>query len=163
MASTRYHRQPRTRTKQKQEMVKNYDNNKNNPIKRPGRTSPQRVRLAKPTNQPKQKPNTENTKEVVERTTRSRKAVKGCSQGIKCKSRLPIPMLNQSRHLLETIIMNGRYTYDIQNRIIKKDENYLARLTDKEAHRIIEELNRQDRKLNEYERTIAKIRKILRE
>ena len=59
--------------------------------------------------------------------------------------------------------MKGRYYYDIQNRIIKKDENYLARLTDKEAHRIVEELNRQDRKLNEYERTLAKIRKILRE
>ena len=52
--------------------------------------------------------------------------------------------------------------YDIQNRLIKKDGNYLARLTDKEAHRIVDELNRQDRKLNEYERTIAKIRKILR-
>lgn len=59
-------------------------------------------------------------------------------------------------------MMNGRYTYDIQNRLIKKDDNYLARLTDKEAHKIIDELNRQDRKLNEYERTIAKIRKILR-
>ena len=42
--------------------------------------------------------------------------------------------------------MKGRYYYDIQNRLIKKDENYLARLTDKEAHRIIDELNRQDRK-----------------
>lgn len=59
-------------------------------------------------------------------------------------------------------MMNGRYEYDITNRLIKKDGNYLARLTDKEAHRIIDELNRQDRKLNEYERTIAKIRKILR-
>lgn len=59
--------------------------------------------------------------------------------------------------------MNGRYTYDIQNRLIKKDENYLARLTDKDAHRIIEELNRQDRRINEYEHTIAKIRKILKE
>ena len=59
--------------------------------------------------------------------------------------------------------MTGRYTYDIQNRIIKKDGNYLARLTDKEAHKIIEELNRQDKRINEYERTISKIRKILRE
>ena len=58
--------------------------------------------------------------------------------------------------------MTGRYTYDIQNRIIKKDENYLARLTDKEAHRIVDELNRQDNRINEYERTISKIRKILR-
>ena len=58
--------------------------------------------------------------------------------------------------------MNGRYTYDIQNRLIKKDGNYLARLTDKEAHKIIDELNRQDRRMNEYERTIAKIRKILK-
>ena len=46
--------------------------------------------------------------------------------------------------------MNGRYEYDIQNRLIKKDNNYLARLTDKEAHKIIDELNRQDTKLNEY-------------
>lgn len=58
--------------------------------------------------------------------------------------------------------MKGRYYYDIQNRIIKKDENYLARLTDKEAHKIIDELNRQDNRINEYERTIAKIRKILK-
>ena len=58
--------------------------------------------------------------------------------------------------------MTGRYTYDIQNRVLKKDGNFLARLTDKDAHRIIDELNRQDRKLNEYERTIAKIRKILK-
>ena len=59
-------------------------------------------------------------------------------------------------------MMNGRYEYDIQNRLIKKDGNYLARLTDKEAHKLIDELNRQDRKLNEYERTIAKIRNILK-
>ena len=59
-------------------------------------------------------------------------------------------------------MMNGRYEYDIQNRLIKKDGNYLARLTDKEAHKLTDELNRQDRKLNEYEHTIAKIRKILR-
>ena len=72
-------------------------------------------------------------------------------------------MPNQSRDILETVMMNGKYEYDIQNRLIKKDGNYLARLTDKEAHKIIDELNRQDRKLNEYERTIAKIRKILRE
>lgn len=58
--------------------------------------------------------------------------------------------------------MTGRYTYDIQNRIIKKDENYLARLTDKEAHKITDELNRQDTIINKYERTISKIRKILR-
>ena len=58
--------------------------------------------------------------------------------------------------------MNGRYTYDIQHRVIKKDENYLARLTDKEAHKIVDELNRQDRRINEYERTLSKIRKILR-
>ena len=56
-----------------------------------------------------------------------------------------------------------KYEYDIQNRIIKKDGNYLARLTDKEAHRLIDELNRQDRKLQEYERTIAKIKDILKE
>ena len=72
-------------------------------------------------------------------------------------------MPNQKGNLLETVMMNGRYTYDIQNRLIKKDGNYLARLTDKEAHKIIDELNRQDRKLNEYEHLIAKIRKLLRE
>lgn len=60
-------------------------------------------------------------------------------------------------------MMNGRYTYDIQNRVIKKDGNYLARLTDKDAHKIVDELNRQDRRINEYERTISKIRKVLRE
>ena len=59
-------------------------------------------------------------------------------------------------------IMKGRYTYDIQHRVIKKDENYLARLTDKEAHKITDELNRQDTIINKYERTISKIRKILR-
>ena len=71
-------------------------------------------------------------------------------------------MPNQEGHLLETVMMNGRYTYDIQNRLIKKDGNYLARLTDKEAHKIVDELNRQDRRINEYERTLSKIRKILR-
>lgn len=60
-------------------------------------------------------------------------------------------------------MMNGRYTYDIQNRVIKKDGNYLARLTDKDAHKIVDELNRQDRRINEYERTTSKIRKVLRE
>ena len=60
-------------------------------------------------------------------------------------------------------MMNGRYTYDIQNRVIKKDGNYLARLTDKDAHKIVDELNRQDRRINEYEGTISKIRKVLRE
>ena len=60
-------------------------------------------------------------------------------------------------------MMNGRYTYDIQNRVIKKDGNYLARLTDNDAHKIVDELNRQDRRINEYERTISKIRKVLRE
>ena len=59
--------------------------------------------------------------------------------------------------------MKGRYTYDIQHRVIKKDGNYLARLTDKDAHKITDELNRQDRRINEYEHTIAKIRKILKE
>ena len=56
--------------------------------------------------------------------------------------------------------MKGRYTYDIQHRVIKKDENYLARLTDKDAHKITDELNRQDTIINKYERTISKIRKI---
>ena len=59
-------------------------------------------------------------------------------------------------------MMEEKYSYDIQNRVIKKDGNFLARFSDKDAHRVVKELNRQDRKLNEYERTIAKIRKILR-
>lgn len=139
-----------------------HDRNKNSTPKRPSRTSPQRVRVAKPTKQPKQRHNTENTTLLVERATRSRQKTKRSSCGIKCKPRLPEPMPNQKRHILETVMMNGRYTYDIQNRLIKKDDNYLARLTDKEAHRIVDELNRQDRKLNEYERTLSKIRKILR-
>ena len=118
--------------------------------------------MARPKTQPKEIQNPENTKELVERTTRSRQTTKRSGCGIKCKPRLPKPMPNQSRDILETVMMNGRYEYDITNRLIKKDGNYLARLTDKEAHKIIEELNRQDRKLNEYERTIAKIRKILK-
>lgn len=72
-------------------------------------------------------------------------------------------MPNLTGDILEAVMMNGKYEYDIQNRLIKKDGNYLARLTDKEAHKLIDELNRQDRRINEYERTIAKIRKILRE
>lgn len=71
-------------------------------------------------------------------------------------------MPNQSRDILETVMMEEKYSYDIQNRVIKKDGNFLARFSDKDAHRVVKELNRQDRKLNEYERTIAKIRKILR-
>ena len=70
--------------------------------------------------------------------------------------------MNLSRSLIVSVMMNGRYEYDITNRLIKKDGNYLARLTDKEAHRIIDELNRQDRRITEHERTISKIRKILR-
>ena len=143
-------------------MVKLYDRNKNRTTKRPSRTSKTNLRMAKPTKQPKQRHNTENTTLMVERTTRSRQKTKRSSCGIKCKPRLPEPMPNQKRHILETVMMNGRYTYDIQNRLIKKDDNYLARLTDKEAHKIVDELNRQDRRINEYEHTIAKIRKILK-
>ena len=161
LACTRYHRPNRERTKQKQEMVK-YDRSKKSITKRFSRTSKTNLRVAKPTKQPKERPHTKNTKLLLERTTRSRQKTKRSSCGIKCKPRLPEPMPNQEGHLLERTIMNGRYTYDIQNRLIKKDGNYLARLTDKEAHKIIDELNRQDRKLNEYEHLIAKIRKILK-
>ena len=142
-------------------MVK-YDRNQDNTLKRPNRTSPQRIRMAKPPKQPKQRRNQKNTTLLVERTTRSRQKTKRSGCGIKCKPRLPEPMPNPSRDILETVMMNGRYEYDIQNRLIKKDGNYLARLTDKEAHKIIDELNRQDRRIQEYERTISKIRKILR-
>ena len=142
-------------------MVK-YDRSKKSTTQRFSRTSPQRIRVAKPTKQPKERPHTKNPKLLLERTTRSRQTTKRSSCGIKCKPRLPEPMPNQEGHFLERTIMNGRFTYDIQNRLIKKDENYLARLTDKEAHRIIDELNRQDRRITEYERTLSKIRKILR-
>ena len=71
-------------------------------------------------------------------------------------------MPNQSRDILETVMMEEKYSYDIQNRVIKKDGNFLARFSDKDAHRVVKELNRQDRRINEYERTIAKIRKILK-
>ena len=103
LACTRYHRPNRERSKQKQEMVK-YDRNKNNPFKRPGRTSPQRVRVARPKTQPKEIQNPENTKELVERTTRSRQTTKRSSCGIICKPRLPEPMPNQEGHLLERTI-----------------------------------------------------------
>ena len=143
-------------------MVKQYDRSQKSTTQRPNRTSPQRIRMAKPTLQSKERRNTENPRHLLERTTRSRQTTKRSSRRIKHKPLLPIEIPNITGHLLETVMMNGRYEYDIQNRLIKKDDNYLARLTDKEAHRIIDELNRQDRKLNEYERTIAKIRKILK-
>ena len=143
-------------------MVK-YDRSKKSITQRFSRTSPKNIRVAKPTLQSKERRNQENPRHLLERTTRSRQTTKTGRRGIKHKPLLPIQIPNITGHLLETVMMNGRYEYDIQNRLIKKDGNYLARLTDKEAHRIIDELNRQDRKLNEYERTIAKIRKILRE
>ena len=143
-------------------MVKHYDRNKNNPFKRPSRTKKETIRLATPKTQPNHGHDPKNPRHLLERTTRSRENIETSSTGTQNKPRLPKQNPEQKRHLLERTIMNGRYTYDIQNRLIKKDGNYLARLTDKEAHKLIDELNRQDRKLNEYERTIAKIRKILR-
>mgnify|MGYP006916037390 CR=1 FL=1 len=56
-----------------------------------------------------------------------------------------------------------RYTYDIQNRLIKKEGNYLARLTDKDAHKITDELNRQNRKIREYEIVLLQIKELLQE
>ena len=143
-------------------MVNSYDRNKKSITQRFSRTSPKNIRVAKPPKQPKERRNTKNPTLLLEGTTRSRQTTKRSSCGIKHKPLLPIQIPNQSRDILETVMMNGKYEYDIQNRLIKKDGNYLARLTDKEAHKIIDELNRQDRKLNEYERTIAKIRKILK-
>ena len=118
--------------------------------------------MARPKTQPKEIHNPENTKELVERTTRSRQNIETSSCGIKCKPRLPEPMPNPEGHLLETVIMEEKYSYDIQNRVIKQDGNFLARFSDKDAHRVGKELNRLDRRINEYERTIAKIRKILK-
>ena len=162
LACTRYHRQARERNQQKTKMVKHYDRNKNRTTKRLGRTKKETIRLATPKTQPNHGHNPKNPRHLLERTTRSRENIKTSSTGTQNKPRLPEQNPEQERHLLERTIMNGRYEYDIQNRLIKKDGNYLARLTDKEAHKLIDELNRQDRKLNEYERTIAKIRKILR-
>ena len=145
-------------------MVKHYD--RNNATKRPNTISQKKTRLANRKirqAQPTTRTNRKQTNRLLEKTTRSRENKPTSSKGTRSKPRLPEPMPNQEGHLLERTIMNGRYEYDITNRLIKKDDNYLARSTDKEAHRIIEELNRQDRKLNEYDRPIAKIRKILRE
>ena len=145
-------------------MVK-YDRNQDNATKRPNTDSQTKTRLANRKirqAQPTTRTNRKQTNRLLEKTTRSRENKPTSSKGTRSKPRIPEPLPNQEGHLLERTIMNGRYTYDIQNRLIKKDDNYLARLTDKEAHKIIDELNRQDRKLNEYERTIAKIRKILR-
>ena len=56
-----------------------------------------------------------------------------------------------------------RYTYDIQHKLIKKEGNYLARLTDKDAHKITDELNRQNRKIREYEIVLLQIKELLQE
>lgn len=56
-----------------------------------------------------------------------------------------------------------RYNYDIKNRTIKKDEHLLGRLDNNGAKQITEELNRQDRRITKYERTITKIKEALKE
>ena len=103
MACTRYHRQDRERTKQKTEMVK-YDRNQDNTLKRPNRTSPQRIRLAKPKTQPKERPHTKNPRHLLERTTRSRQNIETSSTGTQNKPRIPEPLPNQEGHLLERTI-----------------------------------------------------------
>ena len=149
--------------KQLKRWRKNYD--RNNATKRPNTDSQTKTRLANRKirqAQPTTRTNRKQTNRLLEKTTRSRQNKPTSSKGTRSKPRIPEPLPNTTGHILERTIMNGRYEYDITNRLLKKDGNYLARLTDKEAHRIIDELNRQDRKLNEYERTIAKIRKILK-
>ena len=56
-----------------------------------------------------------------------------------------------------------RYNYDIKTKTIKKDENLLGRLDNNGARQITDELNRQDRKISKYERTINQIRELLKE
>ena len=56
-----------------------------------------------------------------------------------------------------------RYEYDIKHKAIKKDENLLGRLDNNGARQITDELNRQDRKISRYERTINQIRELLKE
>ena len=104
MASTRYHRQDRERTKQKQEMVKNYDKNKNRPIKRPGRTKKETIRLATPKTQPNHGHDPKNPRHILERTTRQRENIETSSTGTQNKPRLPEQNPEQERHLLERII-----------------------------------------------------------
>ena len=68
MASTRYHRQPRERTKQKQEMVK-LTETKTILTKRPGRTKKETIRLATPKTQPNHGHDPKNPRHLLERTT----------------------------------------------------------------------------------------------
>ena len=56
-----------------------------------------------------------------------------------------------------------RYNYDIKTKTIKKDQNLLGRLDNNGAKQITDELNRQDRQINRYEKTIQKIKEALKE
>lgn len=53
--------------------------------------------------------------------------------------------------------MTDTYTYDINNRVIKKNGNFLARLTDQDSPKIIKELNRLDRQNLQKDHTIKKL------
>ena len=56
-----------------------------------------------------------------------------------------------------------RYNYDIKTKTIKKDQNLLGRLDNNGAKQITDELNRQDRRITKYEKTITKIKEALKE
>ena len=56
-----------------------------------------------------------------------------------------------------------KYEYDIKHKAIKKDENLLGRLDNNGARQITDELNRQDRRITKYEKTISKIKEALKE
>jgi hypothetical protein len=57
--------------------------------------------------------------------------------------------------------MTDTYTYDINNRVIKKNGNFLARLTDQDSPKIIKELNRLDRQNLQKDHTIKKIKEAI--
>jgi len=103
MASTRYNRPNRERIKQKQEMVK-YDRSQKSITQRPGRASPQRIRVATPKTQPNHGHDPKNPRQLLERTTRSRENIETSSTGTQNKPRLPEQNPEQKRHLLERTI-----------------------------------------------------------
>ena len=104
LACTRYHRQPRERTKQKQEMVKLYDRNQDNTTKRPGRTKKETIRLAKPKTQPNHGHDPKNPRHLLERTARQWENIETSSTGTQNKPRVPKQNPEQKRHLLERTI-----------------------------------------------------------
>lgn len=57
--------------------------------------------------------------------------------------------------------MTDTYTYDIYNRVIKKNGNFLARLTDQDSPKIIKELNRLDRQNLQKDHTLKKIKEAI--